>query len=1017
MIDFTPLSKPYMARVYAAEQQARRDVEHSQKAVLRKLLRAGRSTQWGRSHAITPGISYADYAARVPLVTYEDIRPEVERMLRGEKNILWPGVCHRYAQSSGTSGGKSKYIPLPADSLQGCHYAGAAYSLASYLHYYPDSHIFGGKNFILGGSYANEIADLPEGVKVGDLSASLIDRINPLVNLLRIPDKTTALLPDWQEKLPRLVEASLRADVRSISGVPSWFLTVLKELLARAGKENIHELWPSLEVFFHGGIAFGPYREQYAHITDTRRMRYWENYNASEGFFAVQQEPAALPGAPAPMGLLMHADVFYEFMPAGSDTPLPAWEVIPGEVYELVITSSNGLWRYRLGDTVKVVTTSPLTIEIAGRTQAFINAFGEELMVCNAEAAMAAVCRATGAEVADYTAAPVYAGDNTRGRHQWLVEFNRLPACTPEEFADRLDKELQHQNSDYQAKRSGGIFLDRLELISAPAGTFNRWLAATGKLGGQRKVPRLCNDRRIMSQLLSAAHNTPTPQNQKKTYNISYNIAMNLKTLTVAVLAAATSLLAVSAAPKISPRKALKLVNASQVKAPQAPRYIFYFIGDGMGWPHLINADLYKTDVLGQESMAMLNLPVAGLARTHSANSRVTDSAAAGTALSTAHKTKNGMLGMDADTIPVTSIAKILYDRGWGVGLVTTSAIDDATPGAFYAHVPNRGNKMDIARQMAESGYQFLAGAGPQKLFRTDKDGKKIIDYIKEQGYTVGFGKTGLDEVSDKMLVVSADTVKTWECDYTIDSVPDALHLPDMTAAAIRQLSRLTPDHFFLMVEGGIIDHAAHGNDGGTAVREVLAFNESIQLALDFYNSHPQETLIVITADHETGGYSVGNQTTGYSAHPEVVRDQKMSKSAFDDLLKSMARSRRIYGWDDMHELLATRLGFWGAVPVTDQQTAELKEMFEKMMEGRNSAPDQKTLYASFSGFTARVFQILNDAAGYGFTTTCHTGSPVPVLAIGEGAQVFSSLNDNTDLPVKILRLALGNKAPSLLGK
>lgn len=502
MIDFTQLSKPFFSRVHEAEQRERRDVERSQKETLRRLLYAGSKTEYGREKGLSATDSYTRFASRVEPQTYEPFRPWVGRMLAGERDILWPGVCRRFAQSSGTSGGKSKYIPLPDASLNGCHYAGAAYSLASYLHAYPDSHVFGGKNFILGGSYANELQGLPSGVKVGDLSASLIDRINPLVNLFRVPDKRTALLADWQVKLPRLAEAAAKADVRSISGVPSWFLTVLKEVLEITGASTIHDVWPGLEVFFHGGIAFGPYREQYLHITDPSRMRYWENYNASEGFFAVQEKP----GSPA-MGLLMNAEVFYEFLPLGSDRAVPAWEVIPGEVYELVITSSNGLWRYRLGDTVKVESLFPLTITIAGRTKCFINAFGEELMVYNAEAAMTRVAAMTGAEVADYTAAPVYAGDHTRGRHQWLVEFAREPSCGIAEFGRLLDLELQKENSDYQAKRAGGIFLDPLEIIPARRGVFTRWLAATGKLGGQRKVPRLSNDRSVIDPLLAMNNN------------------------------------------------------------------------------------------------------------------------------------------------------------------------------------------------------------------------------------------------------------------------------------------------------------------------------------------------------------------------------------------------------------------------------------------------------------------------------------------------------------------------------
>ena len=501
MIDFTDISRPYFRRVAKAEAEARLDPRQSQLGLLRDLASRGAETAFGADRGLSKVASaptgaelYSRFSSMEPC-DYPAIRPYVMRMVGGEADVLWPGVCRRFAQSSGTSDGKSKFIPITPRGLSRCHYAGAAYSLASYLACYADSHVFGGKNFILGGSFANEL-ELPEGVKVGDLSASLIDRINPLVNLFRVPSKKTALMAVWNEKLPALVEASLKADVRSISGVPSWFLTVLKRVVERAGATTIHDVWPNLEVFFHGGIAFGPYRGQYDRVTDPARMRYWENYNASEGFFAVQERP----GSPE-MGLLLNADTFYELLPQGATLPLPLWEAEPGMVAELVITSSNGLWRYRTGDTVKIESADPLTITIAGRTKAFINAFGEEVMVYNADAAIERACAVTGAEVLNYTAAPVYAGDGTRGRHQWLVEFAAEPSSR-DEFAAALDRALQGENSDYQAKRAGGIFLDAPEVIAAAPGVFDRWLASTGKLGGQRKVPRLANDRSVIDPLL-----------------------------------------------------------------------------------------------------------------------------------------------------------------------------------------------------------------------------------------------------------------------------------------------------------------------------------------------------------------------------------------------------------------------------------------------------------------------------------------------------------------------------------
>lgn len=452
--------------------------------------------------------------------------------------------------------------------------------------------------------------------------------------------------------------------------------------------------------------------------------------------------------------------------------------------------------------------------------------------------------------------------------------------------------------------------------------------------------------------------------------------------------------------------------SVDQPSGSHAPRYIFYFIGDGMGFNHVVNAQIYRNEVLGVDStLTMLSMPVTSAARTHSASSDVTDSAAAGTALATGHKTRNNMLGMSADTVAVTSIAKTLFDRGWGIGLVTSVGIDDATPGAFYAHVPSRYDKMDVARQLAGSGYQFAAGAGLAAA--RDEDGRLtgLLDYFTEQGVKVAYGPEGLEEEADRLLVLSRDTMMTWNVGYTVDSIPGALTLPAMTAAGIRHLQRVSPDRFFMMVEGGNIDHAGHANDGGTIIREVLNFDQAISLAWNFYEAHPDETLIVITADHETGGMSIGNTFTGYNVYPSKAAGQKISKERFSNYVKSLAHDRRIYRWEDMEEYLRDNLGWGVDVIISEEENNSLKEMFEEMMAGRNSAPDQETLYATFDGFSARVFELLNREAGYGFATIKHTGAPVPVFAAGVGACRFSSLNDNSDLPRKILSIALGEPA------
>lgn len=501
MINLTPVARALFApRVRAAETWRGAGIERAQRQTLSRLVARGARTRYGREHDMKADDSYETFAVKLPTVAYNDVRSDVMAMVNGERDVLWPGVTRRFAQSSGTSDGRSKFIPVTADSLSLNHYPGATDAVAHYLALYPDSRMFSGKGFILGGSFATEL-DVPRGVKVGDLSANLIDAINPLVNMVRIPDKKTALMVDWKEKVPALVKASLHADVTNISGVPSWFMTVIKEVIRAAGADTIHDVWPNLEVFFHGGISMTPYREQYARLTDPSRMRYLETYNASEGFFAVQdlREPGS-------MLLLMDRGVFYEFVPLDqADEPhpeaVPAWRVEPGRTYALIITAANGLWRYRIGDTVRIVDADPVRIAIAGRTRHYINAFGEEVMVYNTDAALARACEAHQCAVANYTVAPVFAADGRRGRHQWLIEWTTPPSDV-EAFADTLDAALQRENSDYQAKRSGGIFLDRLTVTTASDGLFDRWLATTGKLGGQRKVPRLANDRQFIDPML-----------------------------------------------------------------------------------------------------------------------------------------------------------------------------------------------------------------------------------------------------------------------------------------------------------------------------------------------------------------------------------------------------------------------------------------------------------------------------------------------------------------------------------
>jgi hypothetical protein len=501
MINFTPLVRShFLDRL----QEHVRYINHAdavQQGELVRLIEKAALTRFGRKYDFSSIRTYRQFASTLPLYSYEDLRPQIMRMINGIKDELWPGRCMNFAQSSGTSDGRSKYIPVTGESLRWNHYVGASDVVSHYLNLNPESRIFSGKAFILGGSFANNLK-LKPGVRVGDLSANLIENMNPFANLVRIPNKQVALMEDWTEKLPMLVNAAIGQNVTNLSGVPSWFLTVLREILDKTGKSCIHEVWPNLEVFFHGGIAFEPYRHQYEEICDMSRMHFLDTYNASEGFFAVQSDWSS-----EAMLLLLDVGVFYEFLPieeSDSETPevYPIWEIEAGRTYELIITAANGLWRYRLGDTVTVEQLNPVKITIAGRTRSFINAFGEELMVHNADHAITMASQETDAEVLNYTAAPVYSQEGRKGHHQWLIEFERKPVDEGR-FMQLLDQHLREVNSDYDAKRTGDIFLAPPTLVVAPTGLFDKWLASTGKLGGQRKVPRLSNNRHVIEQMLA----------------------------------------------------------------------------------------------------------------------------------------------------------------------------------------------------------------------------------------------------------------------------------------------------------------------------------------------------------------------------------------------------------------------------------------------------------------------------------------------------------------------------------
>lgn len=492
----------FKSRLKALDRYAS-EAEALQMESLHRLLQKAQNTEWGVMHGYHSITTYEQFAASSPVNTYEELKDYIDRMRQGESDILWPGRVKWYAKSSGTTNDKSKFIPVSSNGLKDTHYAGGTDAVVWYLRNNPKSRILDGRALILGGSHAPNYNQ--KDSLVGDLSAILIENINPAVNLVRVPKKETALLSDFEIKRDRIAREAMNKNVTNLSGVPSWMLSVLNRVMELSGKEHLEEVWPNLEVFFHGGVAFTPYREQYKRLITSPKMHYMETYNASEGFFGLQDDP----NDPA-MSLMIDYGIFYEFIPMDeleSDNPtvLPLWAVEKGKNYAMVISTSSGLWRYMIGDTIKFTSTNPYKFIITGRTKFFINAFGEELIVDNAEKGLERACQATGADVREYTAAPVFMDANGKCRHQWLIEFARAPQDT-QAFARILDESLQQINSDYEAKRYKDITLQPLEIIVARQGLFDDWLKAKGKLGGQHKIPRLSNQRQFIEEMLQLNH-------------------------------------------------------------------------------------------------------------------------------------------------------------------------------------------------------------------------------------------------------------------------------------------------------------------------------------------------------------------------------------------------------------------------------------------------------------------------------------------------------------------------------
>jgi len=463
------------------------------------LVKKAKDTFWGQTYNYNSIKSVSDFQRAVPISSYESLCPYIDRLIKGEQNILWPSEVKWFAKSSGTTNDKSKFIPVSKEALEECHFRGGKDVIAFYTNNYPDNNLFKGKSLTLGGSH--QVNKFNMDSYYGDLSAILIENIPFWADFLRTPSQKIALIPKWEEKLDQLTKATINENVVSLAGVPSWNLVMIKHILEYTGKNNLLEVWPNLELFIHGGINFTPYRDQFTKVIPSEKMNYMETYNASEGFFAIQDNPES-----DDLLLMLDYGIFYEFIPVTElDSPnknvYHIGEVQKGINYAMVISTNAGLWRYLIGDTVIFTSLYPHKIKISGRTKHFINAFGEELMIDNAERALDKACNKTGAEISEYTAAPVYMTNKSKGCHQWLIEFQKKPSSIGR-FMDIFDNALKSLNSDYEAKRYNNITLDTPQIIVANKGLFYNWMKTKGKLGGQNKVPRLSNQRNYIDELI-----------------------------------------------------------------------------------------------------------------------------------------------------------------------------------------------------------------------------------------------------------------------------------------------------------------------------------------------------------------------------------------------------------------------------------------------------------------------------------------------------------------------------------
>ncbi len=467
---------------------------------LNSLVTSAQNTEWGKMYDYKSILTPAQFKERVPIQTYDTLKPYIERMLKGEQNILWPSEIKWFAKSSGTTSDRSKFIPVSQEALDECHFKGGKDMISIYCNNRPNTQMFTGKGLVLGGSH--QINQLCQDIHYGDLSAVLIKNLPMWAEYYRTPDMAIALMDNYEEKMDKMAEATIKENVTNISGVPTWTIVLAKKVLEITGKKNLLEVWPNLELYFHGAVNFTPYRAQFKELIPSPDMYYLETYNASEGFFGIQDQDNS-----EELLLMLDYGVYYEFLPIENiddEQPktLSLEEVELYKNYAIIISTNAGLWRYLIGDTIQFTSLAPFRIKITGRTKHFINAFGEEVIIDNAENALTKACQATDAKIKDYTACPIYFKDDQAGGHEWIIEFAQQPKDF-EKFVQILDQTLREVNSDYDAKRFNDLVLVKPKVHNAAADTFYKWLKSKDKLGGQHKVPRLANNRDYVDEILT----------------------------------------------------------------------------------------------------------------------------------------------------------------------------------------------------------------------------------------------------------------------------------------------------------------------------------------------------------------------------------------------------------------------------------------------------------------------------------------------------------------------------------